>query len=119
MKSDLAETATTDALERRMEAVEQSLATLCKNVGDIMEAVGGAFRAMSGPGGFTTYGLRVVDFEGRTIATLAPGGDGAGELVLHDPETGSRVAFAPPSLDKRTLDGDRVSGDAGMGEPKG
>ncbi|MFH1110183.1 MAG: hypothetical protein V1790_13470 [Planctomycetota bacterium] len=113
---DLAETATTDTLERRVQAVEEGFAVLCKNVREAMKTMGDAFKAMAG--GFTTYGVRVVDSEGRCVATLAPGGDGGGHLVLYDPETGSEVAFAPPSLDKRTLDGDKPSADAGMGKPR-
>jgi len=114
----VAETTATDSLERRVQAVEQEFAVLSKNVGEAMETIGAVFRAMGGPGGLTLYGIRVVDSEGRCVATLAAGGDGAGELVLHDPETGSEVAFAPPALDKRTLDGDKPSADAGMGKPR-
>jgi hypothetical protein len=114
-RSDLAET-TADTLERRVQALEQHLAAMSANVGEAMETIGAAFRAMAGPGGITTHGFRIVDSEGRCVATLAPGGDGGGTLVLYDPETGSTVTFAP-SLDKRTLDGDKPSADAGMGKP--
>ncbi len=111
MRPDLAGTATTEAFEARVEALEHALAVTCANLSTAMDMMGTAFKAMSNPGGFTVYGLRVVDSEGRCVATLAPGGDGVGELVLRDPETGSKVAFAPPSLDKRTVDGHKLSAD--------
>jgi hypothetical protein len=115
-RPDLAETATTETLERRVQAVEEGFAALCKNVREAMKTMGDAFKAMAG--GFTTYGVRVIDSEGRVVATLGPGRDGGGKLVLYDPENGSEVAFAPPSLDKRILDGDKRSGNAGLGKPR-
>jgi len=91
-----AETMSTDALERRVAALEQHVAAISASVGDAMTTMGDAFKAMAG--GFTTYGVRVVDSEGRVVATLAPGGDGGGTLVLYDPETGSEVRFASRGL---------------------
>ncbi len=88
MRPDLAETTATEALEVRVEALEHVLAV-------IWDMMGVAFKGMSNPGGFTTYGVRVVDSEGRTIATVGRGADGAGELVLHDPATGASVAMRP------------------------
>jgi len=93
---DTAERTPTDALERRVQALEQHVAAISASLGEAMQTMGDAFKAMAG--GFTTYGVRVVDSEGRVVATLAPGDDGVGTLVLHDPETGSQVRFTPPGL---------------------
>jgi len=90
---DTAETMSTDTLEQRLAALEQHVAAMSAGLGDAMRTMGDAFKAMAG--GFTTYGVRVVDSEGVLIATLGPGGDGGGELVLHHPETGRQLAFRP------------------------
>jgi hypothetical protein len=95
MKPDLAETTAADTLESRVENLERVMAATCANLGTAMDMMGAAFKAMSNPGGFTIYGLKVVDSEGRTVATLAPGGDRAGELVLYDPASGASVALRP------------------------
>ena len=116
-RRDIAETTAIEALESRFQAVEQHVAAVSASVSDAMRTMGDAFKAMTAES-MTFRGLRVVDSEGRTIAAIGPGGGGGGTLVLYDPETGSEVAFAPPSLDKRTLDGDKPSADAGMGKPR-
>lgn len=91
----------TDLVDRLADSVatlDDRLDSLTRSTAQVLAPLATAVTSMGQC--VNTRRLQIIDADGRLVATIGPGSDGSGEIVVYNPTTGCSVAMRTPTPTK-------------------